>query len=211
MKASHNSMSYLQPVTWWGRVLRPWSQCQNVDIAEQFRMGVRYFDIRIAPEYRDGRYYAHYCHGVTDYGPVEYSRFKYLCEWLDNHASGPVYIRICLDVRRKPKDAKAMKRWFLAWVDKLKAQQWYWLKVDSIKVFWEPFSVDYGPHEIAVTEKHWSVTNRPWYEYIMPLRWYARRHNAQFINEFNEYLQKPFPQKVDSTSEALMIDFWNVQ
>lgn len=44
---THNSLTYAKPTTWLGRLLNTTSQCQELDVNEQYAYGVRYFDVRI--------------------------------------------------------------------------------------------------------------------------------------------------------------------
>lgn len=44
---THNSLTYLTPKTWWGKLLRFTAKCQSVDYEKQYRLGSRLFDIRI--------------------------------------------------------------------------------------------------------------------------------------------------------------------
>lgn len=43
---THNSLSYL-PCQWWLRPFAWMGRCQSLTLLEQYRMGVRYFDIRV--------------------------------------------------------------------------------------------------------------------------------------------------------------------
>lgn len=44
--ATHNTLSYARPTSWWMRLIRFTARCQNLTIEEQYDYGVRYFDIR---------------------------------------------------------------------------------------------------------------------------------------------------------------------
>ena len=44
---SHNTMSYLKPTKWWMKIFRFCAKCQNKTIEEQYKLGVRCFDIRL--------------------------------------------------------------------------------------------------------------------------------------------------------------------
>lgn len=44
---SHNSLSYLKPKYWWFYPFRFMAKCQNLNIKEQYNLGVRVFDIRL--------------------------------------------------------------------------------------------------------------------------------------------------------------------
>ena len=46
MIGSHNSLTYLPAKTLVGKLLIPWTRCQNKTLVGQYNMGVRYFDIR---------------------------------------------------------------------------------------------------------------------------------------------------------------------
>ena len=45
---SHNSMSYLPPLRWWGWLLTPFARCQNKTIDGQLAAGAQCFDLRVS-------------------------------------------------------------------------------------------------------------------------------------------------------------------
>lgn len=47
MVGSHNSISYKRAVHWYHRFMKPWYQCQELSLNDQYSQGVRYFDIRV--------------------------------------------------------------------------------------------------------------------------------------------------------------------
>lgn len=90
---SHNSWSYLRPRRWWMRLLRFTAQCQKYDIYNQYRAGVRCFDLRL--RFR--------CGALTiTHGAIEYDYNETLLAedlLFLNGLSDKVYIRVCFDVR----------------------------------------------------------------------------------------------------------------
>lgn len=91
---SHNSMTYLPPKKWYLYPFRFMARCQSKTIEEQYELGIRMFDIRIAfdkkgrPEFR---------HGLIAYkGEVE-PIFKFLNERKDTH------VRLLLEEYRDDK------------------------------------------------------------------------------------------------------------
>lgn len=71
---THNSLSYAKPTKWWMKLINFTSRCQNMTIEEQFKYGVRYYDIRIRLE-KDTS-----AHGIIEYD-VKVSRIlSYLNE-----------------------------------------------------------------------------------------------------------------------------------
>lgn len=61
---SHNTMSYLRPRRWWMRAVAWVARCQRADYREQWRKGVRLFDLRIGYG-SDG--VARFRHGLVEY------------------------------------------------------------------------------------------------------------------------------------------------
>ena len=62
---THNSMSYLPPLHWWGWLMIPFARCQNKTIDEQLAAGARCFDLRVAFDRHD---MAHFRHGWCRFG-----------------------------------------------------------------------------------------------------------------------------------------------
>ena len=44
---THNSLTYLTPKTWWGKLLKFTARCQSIDYEKQYELGARVFDIRL--------------------------------------------------------------------------------------------------------------------------------------------------------------------
>lgn len=105
---THNSMSYLPPKKWYLYPFRFMAKCQSVDIAEQYKLGARMFDLRIrydkngVPEFRHG--------SMAFKGNVE-DILKYL-----NSRKARCYIRLLLEV----KNTKDLVRQELLFLDDCK-------------------------------------------------------------------------------------------
>lgn len=95
---SHNSLSYKYPEKWWMRPFHFVAKCQNVDFIQQYNLGVRVFDLRIAFG-SDG--FVQVKHG--------YMVFKVSGLYLDSFLKfldekGDCYLRVILEFNSKPKD-----------------------------------------------------------------------------------------------------------
>lgn len=189
MLGSHNSFSYLTPTKWWMKLLTPWSKCQNKTITEQYNTGVRYFDVRVAFN-KDGS--MRLVHNWIEYPSSEL--FEAL-RTLNNKSD--VYLRIVLDMRKKPKGAEKtaniLKR-FYNFID-------YVLKnttitIDKAIIFWNwKHIIDHG---IDVIEYHASVSAK-WYEYIGGLECWAEMHNNASLTSKSDVAQ--------SNNEVLLMDY----
>lgn len=210
MIASHNTMSYQNPSKWWMWLVKPWTQCQEKDIFSQYENNnVRYFDIRIRPSKVDGNFEPHYCHNTSIYEQVHDFGTSYNTDlnvfnglnYFSDVDEQPIYLRISLDIRKEPKNAEELKTWFLDYVEKLKCTYKH-IKFDSIKIFWEAWSIDYGPQEIKVIEKHWSVNKKSWWEFLLPIKLYQRFRmpGKVWLNE----------EQCNSNNTAYMYDFVNL-
>lgn len=89
---SHNTMTYLKPKKWYLYPFQFIARCQSKTIEEQYALGARYFDLRIAftkdgtPEFR---------HGLMAYKGNVYDALQFL-----NSKPGPI-VRILLEVNSK--------------------------------------------------------------------------------------------------------------
>ena len=108
---SHNTMSYLRPKTWWGRLFRFVAQCQSKTLAEQWNAGVRYFDLRIGYE---SSWNAEFRHGAVAFQLHSFDKktktqkgfddVEDVLQWLDEKAvaSGEkVWVRLLLEKERE--------------------------------------------------------------------------------------------------------------
>lgn len=106
---SHNTMSYLPPKTWWGKLLRFTARCQSANLYDQFhKYGCRVFDFRIRYDKRGDLTFAH---GIVEFhGNVT----TYLNE-LNSYASTvdePVYVRIILECNNPLSDQELQEEHF---------------------------------------------------------------------------------------------------
>lgn len=96
--ASHNTLSYRSPLQWWLKPLAFIGRCQSKPIHQQFKEGVRVFDLRIRQEKTGSLVIAHnafvYVSGIN--------AITALLEWLDTEAKytkEKVYVRLLHEVR----------------------------------------------------------------------------------------------------------------
>lgn len=189
MLGSHNSFTYLTPVKWWMRLLTPWTKCQSKTIVEQYEAGVRYFDIRVSFDKRGN---IRLVHNKVQYPPAQ------LFEGLRMLNNKPgVYVRVILDVRKKPSSTKyttQMIEWFYDFL-------YYIIKhttitIDKAIVFWNwKHIIDNGA---ATTEQHASVCAK-WYEYICGIEYWSEMHNGTILSSNAK--------TIDSDNDVLLIDY----
>lgn len=88
---THNSMSYLPPLHWWGWLMTPFARCQNKTIDEQLAAGARCFDLRVAFDLHG---MVHFRHGWCRFGGDRTigNVLKQL-----QHYGKPVYVRLILE------------------------------------------------------------------------------------------------------------------
>ena len=92
---SHNSWSYLPVKKWWMRPLAFMARCQCKTIQEQYKLGVRCFDLRVR---FDEEWNTVFAHGIIEYNVSEYRVWKDL-RWLDD--KGDCYVRVIHEARSK--------------------------------------------------------------------------------------------------------------
>ena len=64
MKGSHNTMTYQTPTNLLGFLLKWTARCQSKNLKEQYKSGVRYFDIRLYVS----KNHVKFAHGLVNYG-----------------------------------------------------------------------------------------------------------------------------------------------
>lgn len=90
---THNSMTYLKPKKWYMYPFRFIAKCQSLAIDEQYRRGIRLFDIRISydknnnPEFR---------HGSMAFKGEVYR----ILDWL-NCQKDPIRVRLILEEKKE--------------------------------------------------------------------------------------------------------------
>ena len=183
---THNSMSYLPPLRWWGWLLTPFARCQNKTIDGQLAAGARCFDLRV---YFDCYGMAHFRHGWCRFGgdvPVS-SVLTRLQQYGE-----PIYVRLILE---EPLSVWNTVKKALG----LKVEQ----KPDPVNEYYFPRRCalyqktykeltfiggyrkydwaqlhDFGTGGIPLHQWVSSMDSAaPWWQRLLP-RLYARRHNA---------------------------------
>ena len=179
MIGSHNSFTYLTPTKWWGKMLAPWAKCQSLNIKEQYKSGVRYFDARVA---FDKSYNLRLVHNYVDF-PLT-GLYEGL-EELNKHED--VWLRIILDMRKKPKDEAKETRLQCAFTDFITGirKQYPNIKICEIIIGWDWRSLFAA--NIAVAEWHASVCAE-WYEYILGTEYWAETHNHTMIRGYKDIM-----------------------
>lgn len=176
MIGSHNTFSYLPVSKWWMNLLTPWHRCQSVGIIAQiWTYKVRYLDIRI--RFVNGE--PVFVHNNITYkvlGGVK-SFLAWVAAFINCSDNGPVYCRLTLDIRKKPKDADSQAMLFNEFI------QWFQsshisssIILDEAKIFWK-WSDSIIKSKYDIQEVHTSVCSK-WYQYILGTRWFAKRHNS---------------------------------
>lgn len=110
---SHNSFTYLKPKKWYMRIFTLFAKCQNKNIFEQYKVGARYFDLRIRfkgnkPSYSD----IIVAHGLMEYN-INWEQLYYILNDLNNIAfkyNETVYIRLLYEMPSRDKSKYARIR-----------------------------------------------------------------------------------------------------
>lgn len=92
---AHNANTYLRPRKWWMKLIKFTSKCQKLTINDQFKHGVRYFDLRIRYDKKLGMFIN--CHGLVEYYEslrITVYNLTYLAAKI---APEPIYIRFVYD------------------------------------------------------------------------------------------------------------------
>lgn len=179
MIGSHNSATYLKEKSWWMTILRPWTRCQSKTLKEQYESGIRYFDFRIKVSDVEFGYRETICHNNVLYGK---SLFETLCE-IDHD---DVYIRLILDYRKEPEDAKRKSELFESIINFIHDR--YKLKIDSAITFWD--WKEYIPSSFNIQEEHYSVDASHWYEWILGPFLFNKLKEKSYKKHFEELQNK---------------------
>ena len=151
IKGSHNSWTYLRPRKWWQRLISWTAQCQDKTITEQYKAGVRCFDLRIKRGKKGGLCIAH---GLVEYEISEEVLHGQLST-LDLY--GGVSIRVLHEIRREEENTPQELNWFRDMCSFLEC------RFTNIKFFcgrnlidWQ---VDYffGTEELSIEDAYGSV------------------------------------------------------
>lgn len=193
--ATHNSLSSYAPKKWWMKMLNPFARCQSLSIEEQYKRGVRMFDIRVRPHTWEAS------HGLVRYDISVPSALR----WLD--AQKDVVVRLCCeDLRISNYNDGYELRWFVDYFEQ--CEQTYrnikfcggymksgWTKVINVR---DPEYLElYRTFNAYKSQRGWKAKLKSIVEYIkhpMPEYW-ARKDNARYLDEnenYNGYLMLDF-------------------
>lgn len=218
--ASHNSFSYLPPKHWWMRPFRWMARCQDLNIFQQYKQGVRIFDIRVWG-FKTSFVDYEVCHGHFSFD-VE---LELALSFLDNLAKNTkedIWCRIWLEedkVRSKHKDIDAREQNFINFCYYIQ------LKFSNIKFiggkrkFDEKVLFDFG-NDVIVIDKYSSTTsyfskydgpgNFTTFRYLDDLypRLYAKKYNKENLKMYeNNTWVRDFDINKQSNGGVLMMDF----
>lgn len=121
MIGSHDSFTYCKSTSWWYNHAKKYWKTQRRSIEEQYKWGVRFFDIRV---YRDGNIWRT-CHGVVNLTKC-FNSLKEICEYMKTACPTAIY-RIVLEKGSE----RAFKSQALNTISAFKAQKLN-LSVDKV-------------------------------------------------------------------------------
>ena len=107
------------------------------------------------------------------------------------------WVRLILDIRKKPKDAEKQQELFVRLIDY--ARNTLGIKIAEAIVYWD-WSYEVSP-KLKITENHASVTNNV--GIFKTPRMYAKKNNDLILSMNKEI--------ADSENEVLLIDFVNLK
>lgn len=61
---AHNTMTYLEPTKWWGKLVKWFYRCQKLSLIEQLKGGLRVFDLRTRQN-KEGNWI--FAHGLVEF------------------------------------------------------------------------------------------------------------------------------------------------
>lgn len=120
---SHDTMSYAKPESWWMRPFHFMCKCQSLNIYDQYKEGVRLFDMRV--KWDKKQHCWKFAHGLAMFKtePVEE-----IFSWL-NQQDGHVLIRLVLEYNKPIKNMSEIEQKFKEscqeWVNKFSNISWF--------------------------------------------------------------------------------------
>lgn len=93
MIGSHNTMTYLKPKSWWMRPLIWMGRCQDKTYQEQYKSGVKAFDVRV---FWDDEGELEFRHGMFAFSGEGFSDFLKFCQQKD------IIVRLLFEERKFP-------------------------------------------------------------------------------------------------------------
>lgn len=184
---SHNSWSYYRPKKWWMKLISFTAKCQDLNIIDQYNLGVRCFDLRI--RFKGDNFIV--AHGIVEYS-VSKEKILSTLNWLNK--SSNISVRILHEARTKKQYTEESIKDFVNFCTEIQC------KFTNIK-FWcgknlynweDDYEFEYKP---SCEEKYASVCLPKWIDDWYP-RWFAKRNNQKIINKGTD-------------KDILLIDFVN--
>lgn len=176
MIGSHDSFTYLTPSNKWINLIRRFWRCQDKSITEQYKLGVRFFDIRVFRDEVDGKKVWRVAHG-----PAELTRIFISIRAICN------YFTVTL------KDCK-----FRIWLEKGSDEDWEEFKHEAEPLIdeFDGFIQSYrkSNYELLFQKKTYpvidyyackmeKVSNLLKGLYTNPIKSWAKKHNPEITQE----------------------------
>lgn len=102
--ASHNTMSYLKPKKWWMRPFHFIAKCQSKTIYEQYKLGIRMFDLRITYDKHNLPVFAH--------GSMIFKNSDVINILSQINKWGDCYVRLVLEINKTCKNIDTFTKFF---------------------------------------------------------------------------------------------------
>ena len=169
------------------------AKCQSKTLSEQFHDGVRYFDIRLKWDDKEGWVIAH--------GLIEYKgNIRRVLETLDSLADyydEKLYVRFLLEYNKRPDDeaTKIIKlRNFVRYARGEYSNIMYHL----IETKWDEKVIERYSNNIVLIHSYSSVLG--WKRFFLIPYWYAKFYNKENRKTFKNIIE-------DKANRVLMLDF----
>lgn len=205
MLGSHNSMSYLKPIHWWQRWQKPWYRCQEINLVQQYKQGVRYFDIRVNLIHGEW----HFVHNKIDFGHIN-GGFKDIDKLIElaEKENQEIYFSVILDRRKAPKTKEEQEyllirfRNLISWaIDAYK--KYNVICLDSVIVYWNWKKLYVDPIHPEVAEYHNSVIHRDHLlKYLFGNKHFSKKHNHEYVANSN---------LIKFYNQCILMDFVNIR
>lgn len=188
--ATHNSLSSYCPKKWWMKMLNPFAKCQSLSIEEQYKRGVRMFDIRVRPHTWEA------AHGLVTYD-VDVDK---MLAWLEERAQAEhttIYIRLCCE-----NNISELSEWdevvftgYWNWCNNVYKHLTFcggymkkgWYKLIGCK---DPEYLElYRTFNVYKAKNGWKAKLKSVVEYVLhPIpKYWAKKDNADYIEEYENY------------------------
>ena len=188
MLASHDSFTYCKPTNPLFNLISIFWKCQKLNIDEQYKLGVRIFDVRV---YRYKNKWG-FAHGSARFNDIYFDLLLSICEYFDKHYKNSI-IRIYLEDNVNNKNEEILNRFLV------EANHVFTLYKPMI---WEigthfPWKTYYRNNNLPFIEIkeyychlfNWNTDKSFWYNikhidwtsWCLPL--YAKKHNPYITQE----------------------------